>query len=262
VRQQGLAVGPALEEHQPQPVVDIDRDAVLEAAGSARERATCSRLRRRNSSMVSRRAWMEPVTMIMEAVYSSTCIGERGERRGGHETPIAFTANVGFRPNCCCSRSAARGPMLGKKRSVVVASPSEDRGRCAFLKFFKRPGVRGQSLLPAPPRYAQCRLRRGKVSTAPWHDVAIAPHRGQTMATFAQHFQLAKSQAELDFVDVVLETGNPFFVDPFAISQRHDRWGQGAHLARQGLLSSDHRPAARWPSRRGALASAEPCRTQ
>ena len=128
--------------------------------------------------------------------------------------------------------------MLGKKRSVVVASPSEDRGRCAFLKFFKRPGVRGQSLLPAPPRYAQCRLRRGKVSTAPWHDVAIAPHRGQTMATFAQHFQLAKSQAELDFVDVVLETGNPFFVDPFAISQRHDRWGQGAHLARKAFFQA------------------------
>ena len=31
VREQRIAIGPALEEHQPQAVVRVDRDAVLEA---------------------------------------------------------------------------------------------------------------------------------------------------------------------------------------------------------------------------------------
>ena len=49
------------------------------------------------------------------------------------------------------------------------------------------------------------------------------------MTTFAQHFRLNKSQAELDFVDVPLNRDVPLFLDPFAISQRTDRWSQGAH---------------------------------
>lgn len=49
------------------------------------------------------------------------------------------------------------------------------------------------------------------------------------MTTFSKHFQLAKTQAELDFVDVQLSKDMPLFVDPFAISQRVDRWSQQAH---------------------------------
>jgi hypothetical protein len=42
-------------------------------------------------------------------------------------------------------------------------------------------------------------------------------------------FNLDKSQAELDFVDVDIHTDNPLFIDPFAISQRPDPWSQDAH---------------------------------
>jgi hypothetical protein len=85
------------------------------------------------------------------------------------------------------------------------------------------------------------------------------------MARFAQHFQLAKSQAELDFVDVVLETDNPFFVDPFAISQRHDRWGQGAHLALKAFFQAiiDRLRAGRQGEARSLLQNlAEPNETR
>ncbi len=49
------------------------------------------------------------------------------------------------------------------------------------------------------------------------------------MTTFSRHFDLGKSQAELDFVDVQLDRDMPLFLDPFAISQHPDRWGQDAH---------------------------------
>lgn len=49
------------------------------------------------------------------------------------------------------------------------------------------------------------------------------------MSTFSQHFDLSKSQGELDFVDVKLTRDTPLFLDPFAISQRVDRWSQDAH---------------------------------
>ena len=49
------------------------------------------------------------------------------------------------------------------------------------------------------------------------------------MPKFSRVFQLHKSQAELDFVDVALDTDSRLFVDPFSISQRQDRWSQSAH---------------------------------
>jgi hypothetical protein len=49
------------------------------------------------------------------------------------------------------------------------------------------------------------------------------------VTTFAQHFGLNKSQAELDFVDIPLNRDVPLFLDPFAISQRTDRWSHEAH---------------------------------
>ncbi|HVS27128.1 MAG TPA: hypothetical protein VHE58_07520 [Burkholderiales bacterium] len=48
-------------------------------------------------------------------------------------------------------------------------------------------------------------------------------------STFSQHFGLDKSQGELDFVDVPLNRDIALFVDPFAISQRPDRWSQDSH---------------------------------
>jgi len=49
------------------------------------------------------------------------------------------------------------------------------------------------------------------------------------MATFSNFFGIGKSQAELDFVNVDLDRDTPLFVDPFAISQRPDRWSQASH---------------------------------
>jgi hypothetical protein len=45
---------------------------------------------------------------------------------------------------------------------------------------------------------------------------------------FSQAFNLAKSQAELDFVDVSLLRDNRLFLDPFAIAQELDRWSRDA----------------------------------
>ncbi len=50
------------------------------------------------------------------------------------------------------------------------------------------------------------------------------------MPTFSEHYMLNKSQAELDFVDIPLISDIPLFIDPFAISQRLDRWSQNCHL--------------------------------
>jgi hypothetical protein len=50
------------------------------------------------------------------------------------------------------------------------------------------------------------------------------------MPRFSRAFRIGKTQAELDFVDVQLETDNPLFLDPFALSQRSDRWSLGCHL--------------------------------
>src|SRR5712692_3754680 len=50
------------------------------------------------------------------------------------------------------------------------------------------------------------------------------------MPIFSVAFGVRKTQPELDFVDVSLNTDNRLFVDPFALSQRPDRWSQNAHL--------------------------------
>jgi len=41
---------------------------------------------------------------------------------------------------------------------------------------------------------------------------------------FSEVFGLQKSQAELDFVDIDLDSDTPLFVDPFALSIRKDAW--------------------------------------
>lgn len=46
---------------------------------------------------------------------------------------------------------------------------------------------------------------------------------------FSDHFNLNKSQSELDFVNVPLTRDIPLFIDPFALSQRVDRWSMLAH---------------------------------
>ena len=46
----------------------------------------------------------------------------------------------------------------------------------------------------------------------------------KTSTRFSDHFKLGKSQAELDFVDVPLETDISLFVDPYALSIEMDSW--------------------------------------
>jgi hypothetical protein len=47
--------------------------------------------------------------------------------------------------------------------------------------------------------------------------------------SFANHFNLGKTQPELAFVNVPINADIPLFIDPFAISQRTDRWSQDCH---------------------------------
>jgi hypothetical protein len=49
------------------------------------------------------------------------------------------------------------------------------------------------------------------------------------MPLFSKAFKLRKTQLELDFVDIPLQTDVWLFLDPFAISQRTDPWSQQAH---------------------------------
>ena len=50
------------------------------------------------------------------------------------------------------------------------------------------------------------------------------------MKTVSKHFGLGKSQAELDFLDIVLNKDNRLYLDPFALSIQPDRWSVDAHL--------------------------------
>jgi hypothetical protein len=58
------------------------------------------------------------------------------------------------------------------------------------------------------------------------------------MPNFSGEFHLAKTQPELDFVDVSLNKDNRLFVDPFALSQKADRWSQDAHHTVIGFFQS------------------------
>ena len=49
------------------------------------------------------------------------------------------------------------------------------------------------------------------------------------MALFSEVFSLGKTQAELDFVDIPVDTDIPLFIDPFGISRRADRWSEQCH---------------------------------
>ncbi|MBT3177821.1 MAG: hypothetical protein HN339_12880 [Desulfobacula sp.] len=49
------------------------------------------------------------------------------------------------------------------------------------------------------------------------------------MTTFTEYFQIHKNQAELDFVDIPVDSDIPLFIDPFAISQRPDNWSHNCH---------------------------------
>jgi hypothetical protein len=47
---------------------------------------------------------------------------------------------------------------------------------------------------------------------------------------FSQAFNLSKTQAELDFVDINLEGDTPLYLDPFALSIRKDEWSMRCTL--------------------------------
>src|SRR3954452_24401071 len=48
--------------------------------------------------------------------------------------------------------------------------------------------------------------------------------KGHELMRFSEAFQLHKTQAALDFVDIDLNTDSRLFVDPFALSIRKDEW--------------------------------------
>ncbi len=49
------------------------------------------------------------------------------------------------------------------------------------------------------------------------------------MSTFTKVFGIKKAQAEVDFVDIPLDTDIRLFIDPYAISQRRDQWSQDCY---------------------------------
>ncbi|HWX02416.1 hypothetical protein, partial [Collimonas sp.] len=49
------------------------------------------------------------------------------------------------------------------------------------------------------------------------------------MPSFSEYFNLKKTQAELDFVDIDLEGDIPLYVDPYALSSRDDEWSIMCH---------------------------------
>jgi hypothetical protein len=57
----------------------------------------------------------------------------------------------------------------------------------------------------------------------------LSPILIATMARVSSIFGLGKTQSELDFVDVDVDTDTPLFVDPYALSRRRDVWCKDAH---------------------------------
>ncbi len=49
------------------------------------------------------------------------------------------------------------------------------------------------------------------------------------MPKFSELFEINKSQAELDFVDISVETDTPLYVDPYALTTRDDNWSIQCH---------------------------------
>jgi len=60
----------------------------------------------------------------------------------------------------------------------------------------------------------------------------VGPESGSNTMKIANHFRLAKTQAELDFVNIDVRHDTPVFVDPYAIEIRNDEWSAlcGDHL--------------------------------
>ena len=51
------------------------------------------------------------------------------------------------------------------------------------------------------------------------------------MPKLSRHFELGKSQPELDFVDVDTDRDTPLFIDPYVFSKRSDAWSAKCHDA-------------------------------
>ncbi len=49
------------------------------------------------------------------------------------------------------------------------------------------------------------------------------------MPKFSEIYDINKTQAELDFVDISVETDTPLYVDPYALTTRDDNWSIQCH---------------------------------
>jgi len=58
---------------------------------------------------------------------------------------------------------------------------------------------------------------------------SVAEAQPELSLRFSAAFGVHATRGELDFVDIPLERDIPLFVDPFALSQRVDRWSIAAH---------------------------------
>ena len=54
----------------------------------------------------------------------------------------------------------------------------------------------------------------------------------------SEHFELNKSQAELDFVDIDYTTDTPLFLDPFFLSKKTDNWSTQATLTLRSFFQT------------------------
>lgn len=54
-------------------------------------------------------------------------------------------------------------------------------------------------------------------------------------------YNLQKSQAELDFVDIDVTKDLPLFVDPFFLSKREDAWSMDAVSTLRSFFSANYK---------------------